>query len=100
MKEQQIQKYEATGYSGASLARMTEVVNALGLRVRKEVFLPTKPDARDSLLRGLSDNGFDRKFIERRLVKRLDPGATGKRAAFDDGLVFHGATAPGPPLGP
>src|SRR5436309_2113953 len=76
LKEQQIQKYEATGYSAASLARMTEVVNALGLRVRKEVFLPATPDTRDALLRGLADIGFDRKFIERRLVPNLDPGAT------------------------
>jgi transcriptional regulator with XRE-family HTH domain len=99
LKEQQIQKYEATGYSGASLARMTEVVNALGLRVRKEVFLPAKPDARDSLLRGLAEIGFDRKFIERRLVTKLDPGAAGKRAAGDDGFVFHAATRVGRILG-
>jgi transcriptional regulator with XRE-family HTH domain len=99
LKEQQIQKYEATGYSGASLARMTEVVNALGLRVRKEVFLPAKPDARDSLLRGLSDIGFDRKFIERRLVRKLAPGATGKRSTGDDGFVFQAATRAGRILG-
>jgi transcriptional regulator with XRE-family HTH domain len=99
LKEQQVQKYEATGYSGASLARMTEVVNALGLRVRNEVFLPTKPDARDDLWRGLADIGFDRKFIERRLVTKLDPGAAGKRAAGDDGFVFHAATRAGRILG-
>jgi transcriptional regulator with XRE-family HTH domain len=99
VKEQQIQKYEATGYSGASLARMTQVVNALGLRVRKEVFLPAKPDARHSLLRGLADIGFDRKFIERRLVRKLDPGAAGKRVAGDDGFVFHAATRAGRILG-
>ena len=99
LKEQQIQKYEATGYSGASLARMTEVVNALGLRIRKEVFLPAKPDAPDALLRGLADIGFDRKFIERRLVTKLDPGTAGKRAAGDDGFVFHAATRAGRILG-
>jgi transcriptional regulator with XRE-family HTH domain len=92
LKEQQIQKYEATRYSCASLARMTEVVNALGLRVRKEVFLPTKPDARDALLRGLADIGFDRKFIERRLITKVDAGGAGKRAVSDDGFVFHAAT--------
>jgi transcriptional regulator with XRE-family HTH domain len=99
VKEQQVQKYEATGYSGASLARMTEVVNALGLRVRNEVFLPSKPDARDSLLRGLAEIGFDRKFIERRLVRRLAPEAAGKPAAGDDGFVFHAATRVGRILG-
>jgi transcriptional regulator with XRE-family HTH domain len=99
LKEQQVQKYEATGYSGASLARMTEVVNALGLRVHEEVFLPTNPNARADLWRGLEDIGFDRKFIERRLVKKLDSGAAGKVAAGDDGFVFHAATRAGRILG-
>jgi transcriptional regulator with XRE-family HTH domain len=99
LKEQQIQKYEATGYSGASLARMTEIVNALGLRVRKEVFLPAKPDARDCLLRGLAEIGFDRKFIERRLVRQVGADVAGKRGASDDGFVFHAATRAGRILG-
>jgi transcriptional regulator with XRE-family HTH domain len=99
LKEQQVQKYEATGYSGASLARMTEVVNALGLKVRKEVFLPPKPDARDALLRGLADIGFDRKFIERRLLPNQDPAETGKRPWGDDGFVFRAATRAGRILG-
>ncbi len=98
VKEQQIQKYEATGYSGASLARMTEVVHALGLRVRKELFLPASSNAHEALLRGLAEIGFDRKFIERRLVRRLDQG-TGKRTAGDDGFVFHAATRAGRILG-
>lgn len=34
LKEQQIQRYEATGYAGASLARITQVVEELGLTVR------------------------------------------------------------------
>lgn len=92
LKEQQIQKYEATGYTGASLARMTEVVHALGVKVRKEVFLPPKPDARDALIRGLADIGFDRKFIERRLLPHRDPAEKGKRSGGDDGFVFHAAT--------
>jgi DNA-binding XRE family transcriptional regulator len=40
VKEQQVQRYEATEYAGASLARVTEVVRALGLHVREDVFLP------------------------------------------------------------
>jgi transcriptional regulator with XRE-family HTH domain len=99
LKEQQIQKYEATGYSGASLARMTEIVNALGVKVRKEVFLPPKPDARDALLRGLAEIGFDRKFIERRLFPNQDPADKGKRALGDDGFVFQAATRAGRILG-
>jgi ribosome-binding protein aMBF1 (putative translation factor) len=40
LKEQQIQRYEATEYVGASVQRLTEVIQALGVRVREEVALP------------------------------------------------------------
>jgi ribosome-binding protein aMBF1 (putative translation factor) len=39
LKEQQIQRYEATEYATASVARLTKVIEALGIRVREEVFL-------------------------------------------------------------
>jgi len=99
LKEQQIQKYEATGYCGASLARMTEVVNALGLMVRKEVFLPPTSDTRDALLRGLSDIGFDRKFITRRLLPNQDAADKGKPTVGDGGYVLRAAARAGRILG-
>lgn len=37
--EQQVQRYEATGYSSASLARLTDVAAALGASVREVVTL-------------------------------------------------------------
>jgi transcriptional regulator with XRE-family HTH domain len=99
LKEQQVQKYEATGYSAASLTRMTEVVNALGLRVRKEVFLPATPEMSDALFRGLAEIGFDRKFIARRLIPGSVAGEVGKRSAGDEDLVFQTATRAGRILG-
>lgn len=39
LKEQQIQRYEATEYASASLARLNEVARALGVRIREDVFL-------------------------------------------------------------
>jgi transcriptional regulator with XRE-family HTH domain len=99
LKEQQIQKYEATGYSGASLARMTEVVNALGLMVRKEVFLPPNANTRNALLRGLAVIGFDRKFIERRLLPNQDPTDNGKRTGGEGGFVLRAAARAGRILG-
>ena len=39
LKEQQIQRYEATGYAAASLQRVTAVIKALGLQVREEIAL-------------------------------------------------------------
>ncbi|MGH2531352.1 MAG: helix-turn-helix domain-containing protein [Thermomicrobiales bacterium] len=40
LKEQQIQRYEATDYQSASLARITEVASALRIEVRGEIGLP------------------------------------------------------------
>ena len=40
LKEQQIQRYEATEHASASLARVTEIIRALGLTVREEIVLP------------------------------------------------------------
>ena len=39
--EQQIQRYEATGYASASLARLCDVVAALGVDVHEVVSLPS-----------------------------------------------------------
>jgi ribosome-binding protein aMBF1 (putative translation factor) len=42
MKEQQVQRYEATRYAGASLKRVQEVAEALGVRIEERVTLPTR----------------------------------------------------------
>lgn len=39
--EQQIQRYESSGYTSASLARLCDVVAALGVDVREVVSLPS-----------------------------------------------------------
>ncbi len=44
MKEQQIQRYESTDYRSASMSRLHEVVQALGISVREELFLPQKSE--------------------------------------------------------
>jgi len=41
LKEQQIQRYEATRYAAASFSRMRELAKALGVRVHEEVLLPS-----------------------------------------------------------
>ncbi len=40
LKEQQIQRYEATDYASASLTRIRQVIDALGIDIREEVVLP------------------------------------------------------------
>ena len=41
LKEQQIQRYEATRYAGASLERIQAVADALGVAIRERVTLPS-----------------------------------------------------------
>lgn len=41
MREQQVQRYEATRYAGASLARLQAVADALGVEMRERLVLPT-----------------------------------------------------------
>lgn len=41
LKEQQIQRYEATRYAGANLKRIQAVADALGVTIQERVSLPT-----------------------------------------------------------
>jgi len=42
LKEQQIQRYEATNYSSASMERVGQVIEALGIEVREQVAVPAR----------------------------------------------------------
>lgn len=68
IKEQQIQRYEATNYMSASLTRIKEVVAALGVKVREEVFLRTVDTSFNAIAKRLERVGLDREFIEKRLL--------------------------------
>jgi ribosome-binding protein aMBF1 (putative translation factor) len=45
LKEQQVQRYESTRYNGVSLERTQAVVDALGVRIREHLTLPTAEKA-------------------------------------------------------
>ncbi|MCL4204864.1 MAG: helix-turn-helix domain-containing protein [Pirellulaceae bacterium] len=68
MKEQQLQRYEATDYQSASVARMRAIVDALGVSVREEVVLPAKATSVSALFDRLRNAGIDRDFVRRRLL--------------------------------
>lgn len=55
LKEQQVQRYEATDYAGANLARLSQVIQALDLRVREDVFLPGTAEALEGIFGRLRD---------------------------------------------
>lgn len=79
VKEQQVQRYEATDYSAASLARINEVVVALGLTVREDVFLSGVDTSLDGVIDRLSDVGIDRAFVADKLMPAgaLEPNLDG-----------------------
>ena len=70
LKEQQIQRYEATEYASASLSRIQDVATALGMRFEDSVFLPNAKFSFRDLVARLKAVGVDRDLILRRLVPR------------------------------
>lgn len=68
MKEQQVQRYEATDYSSANLGRLQEVIAALGVNVREEIFLPPNPASAVALFDRLNAAGIERDFVCRRIL--------------------------------
>jgi transcriptional regulator with XRE-family HTH domain/dephospho-CoA kinase len=73
VKPQQIQRYEASDYLGASLSRVSQVVQALGLQIQEDILLPGAEYSLANLLEKLSTVGLDREFVRRRLL----PGTAG-----------------------
>jgi len=76
MKEQQIQRYEADGYAGASLNRMREVMDALGVDLEGDVQMPGSDTSLSSLRRRLRAMGFDRNMVNRRLLGDMSEAAS------------------------
>lgn len=68
MKEQQIQRYEATDYASANLARIIEIANALGLKITKNIYLSDARQTFNNLFSRLKDIGFNHDFVMNRLV--------------------------------
>jgi len=79
LKEQQIQRYEASDYSSANLSRLREIAIALNLHVG----LPERTATSDDLLKQLSGLGLDRSFVRRRLA----PAALRERRSGESDLA-------------
>lgn len=82
LKEQQIQRYESERYASASLERLQEVARAIGVHIRKEIFLPLIPTDLDSLTAKLRQVGLEKDFLLSRLLPSAD-------AAKADGSVLE-----------
>jgi transcriptional regulator with XRE-family HTH domain len=93
--EQQIQRYEATNYKGASIDRINEIVKALNIRVHKSFYLPTSVPTANSLFARADELGIERHFLLSKLLTPQDR-ATIENAdiyADDDAVAFASATS-------
>ncbi|MGB5970009.1 MAG: helix-turn-helix transcriptional regulator [Spirulinaceae cyanobacterium] len=70
VKEQQIQRYEATEYASASFTRIREVIETLGIHVREDIFLPSSDVSLKALFNRLKPVGIERDFIIKRLLPK------------------------------
>jgi transcriptional regulator with XRE-family HTH domain/Zn-dependent peptidase ImmA (M78 family) len=68
LKEQQIQRYEDTEYASASFGRLVEVSQALGIKVREDVFLPSVQGSLTTLFKRLNQVGIDRNLVLKRFL--------------------------------
>jgi transcriptional regulator with XRE-family HTH domain len=96
LKEQQIQQYEATEYASASMSRVQEVIDALGVLVREEVFLPSADVTRTKLFQRMQSVGIDKDLIIRRILPRPLAARLMQETKSDTGtmgsVVLHAAS--------
>lgn len=70
LKEQQIQRYEAARYDGASFRRLVDVADAIGLTIHNQVELLNRSGPK-AIVANLKAIGLDDRFIRRRLAPDL-----------------------------
>ncbi|HEY1980529.1 MAG TPA: helix-turn-helix transcriptional regulator [Xanthobacteraceae bacterium] len=88
IKEQQVQRYEAERYASASLQRLQEVAQAIGVQIRKEILMPLAPRSFRDLTTKLQQVGLDRDFLLSRLLPSPDAAkANGDVLDSDDALL-------------
>lgn len=68
LKEQQIQRYEATDYASVSLTRLIETAQALGITILDKAQLTIEEFSVDTFFKRLNQVGLDRDFVIRRLL--------------------------------
>lgn len=96
--EQQVQRYEATDYESASVARVKEIIKALNIAVEENLRLPDERITTRDFFKRMSKAGLDRDFIMKRLLspslaarfesKDAAPDLLGFQAAAHVGRIF------------
>lgn len=70
LKEQQIQRYEATDYAGASFDRIKGIMRALGLGLAKGVVLPRTATNLSEVFERVRSVGLPTEFVRNRLLPK------------------------------
>lgn len=95
LKEQQIQRYEATNYAAASLSRIKQVIDALGVTIQKDVFIPSKEMTIKNFYARARQLGLDRELLLNRLLPAQTAAGLRELEQFDlgDTAALHTAAA-------
>jgi transcriptional regulator with XRE-family HTH domain/Zn-dependent peptidase ImmA (M78 family) len=71
LREQQIQRYEASRYEGATFSRVVDIADAIGLKVRKRLEL-LKTASAEAVIKRLRSIGLGNEFIRKRISPDLN----------------------------
>lgn len=93
MKEQQVQRYEATNYQSASLAKLQQIVKALGVEVREDLFLPTAIKSPEAFFERLATAGVEKDFVLNRLLPPALASRMKSLASADEEVSVREAAA-------
>jgi ribosome-binding protein aMBF1 (putative translation factor)/Zn-dependent peptidase ImmA (M78 family) len=94
MKEQQVQRYESSDYASASMERVKEVIKALGIHVREDIYIPLVKISPSVLFRRLNELGLKRDLVLNRLLPKTLSAylREAKDKNGQDQSVLHAAT--------
>jgi transcriptional regulator with XRE-family HTH domain/Zn-dependent peptidase ImmA (M78 family) len=93
VKEQQIQRWEATGYANITFSRIREIVTALRLQVREEVFVPSDKFSAKKLIGNLKKVGLRSESLVRRILpaELFSPLYEDAEGEVPPGVLFQAA---------
>ena len=92
VKEQQVQRWEASEYENISFSNLQNVVKALGVVVRKEIFVPNSQVTAASLVNRVKALGISSELFLRRIAPTASTDAFENGGTQDDaGAVFKAA---------
>lgn len=101
LKEQQIQRYEATDYATASIAKIREISESLSLKIRENFKINENKIPLNQFFKKLIDVGIDKQFLTKKILpSRITyalenqysdtiPNLAGLQAAAMVGRIFN-----------